>query len=133
MKKTVILLLVFLVSLPAIGLCQKSKREITIKPDTVSIDSMEYRLIILDPGFDTWLVGKPAMNYYSNDYYRLKNNFYVSEWNFRFRSSVDNVLYDSYIDYDPLIDYGIDINYRLYYFFRYFEETNHVKLLPFSR
>jgi hypothetical protein len=133
MKKTVFLLHVFLVTFPAIAFCQKSKGELKLKADTIDSDSVEYRLIILDPGFDTWLAGKPAMNFYSNDYYWLKNRLYVSEWNLRFRTSSDNTLYDNYIDYDPFIDYGIDINYRLYYFFRYFEETNHIQLLPTSR
>jgi hypothetical protein len=42
-------------------------------------------------------------------------------------------LYENYIEYNPRIDYGIDINYKLYYFFKYFEETNHISLLNFNR
>jgi hypothetical protein len=92
-------------------------------------DSTEYRLIIMDLGFDSWLATRLPRDYYSNNYYRIKNLFYVSEWNRRYTTSSNPELYDNYIDYDPDIDYGIDINYRLYYYFRYFEETNHVKLL----
>jgi hypothetical protein len=42
-------------------------------------------------------------------------------------------LYQNSIDYNPRIEYGIDINYKLYYYFRYFEETNHISLLDFER
>jgi hypothetical protein len=48
-------------------------------------------------------------------------------------TSHNNDLYDNYIDYKPNTDYGIDINYRLYYYFRYFEEKNHIKLLDYNR
>jgi hypothetical protein len=133
MKKTVYLILVVLVAMQTVGFSQKKNDKVTIKAETKSADSLEYRLIILDPGFETWLAGKPAMNFYSNDYYRQKNRFYVTEWNLRYRTANYNGLYDNYIDYDPNIDYGIEINYRLYYYFRYFEEMNHVKLLNFVR
>ena len=53
--------------------------------------------------------------------------------NLRYTSENSNGLYDNYIDYNPDADYGMDLNYRLYYYFKYFEETNHVKLLLFSR
>ncbi len=40
---------------------------------------------------------------------------------------------DSYIDYRPNIDYGLDLNYKLYYYFKYFEERNNIRLLPGGR
>ncbi len=133
MKRIVFLILVILVATQTVGFSQKRKEREGIKVDTLSVDSLEYRLIVLDPGFDTWLLNKPPKSFYSNSYYIQKNRFYVSEWNQRYLTSNNNGLYESYIDYKPNTDYGIDINYKLYYYFKYFEETNHIKLLNFDR
>lgn len=115
------------------GLNLSAQRHIAglkVKADTLKADSIEYKLIVFDPGFDSWLVTKPSMNYYSNDYYRIKNKFYVTEWNYRYSLPLKfGSRYDSRIEYDPAIDYGLELNYRLYYYFLYFEEKNHTKLL----
>jgi hypothetical protein len=129
MKKTVFLILIILVAFQTVGFSQKKTDKEGLKADTISADSLEYRIIILDPGFETWLLSQPPEHFYSNDYYIQKNRFYVSEWNQRYTSSNDNDLFDNYIYYDPQINYGIDINYKLYYFFKYFEAKNHINLL----
>jgi hypothetical protein len=133
MKKTVFVILVILTAIHTDGFSQKKKERERIKADTLAVDSLEYRLIILDPGFETWLATKPAKDFYSNEYYAQKNRLYVIEWNQRFMNSAYSGLYDTYIDYDLNTDYGLDINYKLYYYFKYFEETNHVRLLNSSR
>jgi Family of unknown function (DUF6146) len=133
MKKTVLILLVMLVAFQTVGFSQKKNEPKHLKADTLSADSLEHRLIIMDPGFDVWLATKPPKEFYSNDYYAQKNRFYVTEWNLRYVTLHNSDLYENYIEYNPKIDYGIDINYKLYYYFRYFEETNHVKLLDFNR
>jgi len=133
MKKTVLLILVILVAMQTVGFSQKNKVREVIKADTLSADSLEHRIIVLAPGFDTWLLNKPSMNFYSNDYYNVKNRLYVAEWNLRYMTANNDGLYENYIEYNPRIDYGIDINYKLYYFFKYFEETNHISLLNFNR
>jgi hypothetical protein len=133
MKKCVFLILVIMAAIQTVGFSQTGKGRESLKNDTTSVDSVEYSLIIIDPGFDTWLATKPSKNLYSNNYYVQKNRFYVDEWNLRYTTENNNGLFDNYIDYNPDDDYGIDINYKLYYYFKYFEETNHVKLLPFSR
>ena len=133
MKKSAFLIVVILAAMETVGLSQtKSGRE-NLKNDTISVDSVEYQLIIMDPAFDAWLAAKPSKNFYSDNYYIQKNRYYVDEWNLRYTSENSNGLYDNYIDYNPDLNYGLDLNYRLFYYFRYFEETNHVKLLPFSR
>jgi hypothetical protein len=133
MKKSVFSILVFLILIQTNGFSQKEMKRNKVKADTVSVSSLEYELIILDPGFDTWLVTKPSKEFYSKDYYALKNRLYVSEWNHRYMTARNNEGYDSYIDYDPRIDYGLDLNYKLYYYFRYFEETNKVDILTGDR
>jgi hypothetical protein len=128
MKKIIFLGMVLLIFLqPAFS--QKSRERERVKNDTISSDSTIYELTIIDPGFDTWLVTQPPMNFYSNEYYAQKNRFYVSEWNRRYMSSRRKDLYQSYIDYNPAINYDINLNYRLYYYFRYFEEKNRVRLI----
>ena len=133
MKKTDFLIMIFLVSIQTVGFSQGKTERSPVKGDSVVGDSLEYRLIVFETGFDTWLLTKPPMSYYSNDYYMRKNRLYVLEWNRRYTSSNQNGLYDNYIDFNPETDYGLEINYKLYYFFRYFEETNHLKLLYFER
>lgn len=96
-----------------------------------SSDSVEYELIVLDPGFETFLVTQPPKEFYSLEYYKRWNNRYVTEWNFRHAQPLTyGDMYQTYIDYRPDIDYGLELNYRLYYYFRFFERENGVDLLP---
>lgn len=133
MKKTVFMVLIILVAIQTVGFGQKKRDRIKVEADSVSVDSLEYKLIVLDPGFDSWLATKPSENFYSKEYYAHRNRMYVSEWNQRYMTSRNSRLYDSYIDYNSGTDYGLSLNYKLYYYFRYFEETNHVRLVNFGR
>lgn len=93
-------------------------------------DSTEYELVVFDPGFETWLLMQPR-DQRSLEYYKVKNKAYVMEWNYRYSNARRyNGMYESYIDYDPFIDYGYEFEYRLYNYFKYFEETNGVRLDP---
>lgn len=128
MKKFIFLMTMLLVAIHT-GFSQKRGEREKTKTDTITTDSIEYELTIIDPGFDSWLATRPPMNFYSNEYYAQKNRFYVSEWNRRYMNSRRKNLYQSYIDYNPAINYNIELNYRLYYYFRYFEEKNRIRLL----
>jgi hypothetical protein len=109
---------------------QEKKNRIKVSPDTVAVDSTEYELLIFDPGFDSWLATKPSVNFYSKSYYESWNRLYVMEWNSRYMARKPrDVIFETWIDYDPKVDYGLDLNYRLFYYFRYFEETNKLKLV----
>jgi hypothetical protein len=134
MKRAVYFGLFFLFAFAINGYCQKDKNRVKVKSDSLAVDSIKYELIILDPGFDSWLATKPPMSFYSKEYYETKNKLYVMEWNYRnqFPMRFGDV-YETRIDYYPNIDYGLELNYRLFYYFRYFEETNHMKLLNTSR
>ena len=61
------------------------------------------------------------MNYYSENYYKNKNQVYVTEWNIRhsqpFRYDPD--FYAVRIDYNPNMKYGIKLEYKLYNFFEF--------------
>lgn len=96
----------------------------------ISNDSLEYEIIILDIGFNTYLntIAKP-MEYYSQDYLEVKNNFYVVEWNIRANNPIRyGDLYGNRIEYSPHIDYGLEVNYKLFNYFQFFERKYRVKL-----
>ena len=89
----------------------------------ISNDSLEYEIIIMDIGFSTYLasIAKPDW-YYSQQYLETKNIFYVSEWN----STAINPtryggFYENRIDYSPHVDYGLDVNYKLFNYFKFCE------------
>jgi hypothetical protein len=133
MNKIVFVIIITLTVININVFSQKNKEKYKFNADTVSVDSIEYELIIFDPGFDAWLQTQPPKSFYAKEYYELKNHFYVQEWNHRYMSMANGSLIDTYIDYKPNTDYGLDLNYRLYNYFRYFEKTNRIKLIPSSR
>jgi hypothetical protein len=133
MKKSVFSLIIILTVFTTDGFSQKKQNRFKVNPDTISVDSVKYELIIIDPGFDTWLLTKPSKEYYSQNYYEQKNRLYVMEWNYRYMSGKDRGKYETYIDYLPGIDYGLELNYKLFYYFKYFEETNNIMLINTSR
>ncbi|MCG2461992.1 DUF6146 family protein [Flavobacteriaceae bacterium F89] len=104
--------------------------------DTVKIvnDSTEYEIIIIDPGFDLWLrsIAKPEW-YYTQSYMENRNRIYVAEWNYRVTQPqrYDSNLYEMQINYNPNIDYGLEVNYKLYYYFIYFQRKYNQRLGPF--
>jgi len=97
----------------------------------ITNDDLEYEIIIIDIGFDTYLhsIARPA-NYYSQSYYELKNIFYVTEWNIRAGNPMryDPNLYENQIDYIQGVDYGLDVNYKLYNYFKFVEYKYKVSL-----
>jgi hypothetical protein len=133
MKKFVYIVCVILFAIQFSVSGQKKSTSDKAKAESAASDSVEYELIVFDPGFDTWLATKPSKEFYSDQYYEDKNRLYVPEWNYRFMTSQDQDLYGWYIDYDNNIDYGLDLNYKLYYYFKYFEEVNKIQLVPSLR
>ena len=94
--------------------------------DTVRIanDKLEYEIIIIEPGYNFWLqsTAKPE-GYYSQQFLENRNYIYVTEWNQRVMQPLnyDPNLYELRINYEPGIDYGYDVNYKLYNYFIYFQ------------
>ncbi|SDW49653.1 hypothetical protein SAMN05444411_101857 [Lutibacter oricola] len=90
----------------------------------IANDSLEYEIIIVDIGFDTYLatIAQP-MNFYSQNYYEVKNRFYVTEWNYRARtpSRFNTSIYENEIDYNSHTDYGLEVNYKLFNYFKFVE------------
>jgi hypothetical protein len=132
---TIILLLIFSCK-PQDKLQEKTevvKNEIsTVTNDTVRIanDELEYEIIIIDPGFTGWLRSRARQRgYYSQAYLEVKNRQWVTQWNIRAMSPQQyGNLYQMQIDYRPQIDYGYEVNYLLYNYLVYFQQSNGEKL-----
>lgn len=106
------------------------------KEDSTSIiinseDSVEYELLVFDSRFESYLATVPhSKNFYSNEYYRNWNIQYCSEWNRRHENPFKyGDIYETKINYDPSVDYGIDLNFKLYYYFQYFEKKHGIVLI----
>ncbi len=103
----------------------KSDRIANAQDDTVRIanDSLEYEIIIIEPGFNLFInsIARPE-GYYSQSYLENKNQILVSEYNNRVRqpSRYNPDLYIQEINYEHNIDYGYEVNYLLYNYFVYF-------------
>lgn len=101
--------------------------------DTIRIanDSLEYEVIIIDPGFSSWLAGRAfPRGYLSQSYMENKNSLYIMEWNNRAMQPhrYNTNLYEMTINYDSNIDYGYEVNYLIYNYMIYFQNTFKQKL-----
>jgi hypothetical protein len=136
MKKIVISLLLIIVLASCHfdkNIVPKEKKSIAEKTsDTIRIanDSLEYEVIIIDSGFNSWLYGnaKPR-GFYSESYLENRNQIYVTEWNNRvMQPQRYNNLYEMQINYDRNIHYGYEVNYLIYNYMIYFQITNKQQL-----
>ncbi|WP_445385107.1 DUF6146 family protein [Robiginitalea sp. IMCC44478] len=106
------------------------------KGDPVKIADAEskYEIVIIDPGFYSWLksFAQPE-GYYSQTFLENRNAIYVMNWNQRvlLPMQYDPNLYELQIDYDPDIDYGYEVNYKLYNYFIYFQRKYNQRLGPY--
>jgi hypothetical protein len=102
----------------------KSSSSSAIANDTVRIanDSLQYEIIIIEPGFNLFInsLAKPK-GYYSQSYLESKNQILVQEYNSRVRNPLNynSNLYIQEINYDTFVNYGYDVNYLLYNYFVY--------------
>jgi hypothetical protein len=104
-----------------------------IQGDTVKIanEDVEYEVIIIDAGFTSWLYSRALpRNYYSLSYLENKNSMYVQEWNNRVLQPqrFDPNLYEMQINYDSSIRYGYEVNYLIYNYMVFFQNTYQQKL-----
>ncbi len=137
----------FIVMALAIGSCTGTKQAVDVtdqekmafnqkEGDTITIanDSLEYDIIIIEPGFNFWLrsIARPRQ-YYSQSFMENRNDMYVREWNARVLQPqrFGPNLYELQINYDPNIDYGYEVNYQLYNYFIYFQRKYNQRLGPF--
>ncbi|MBO0329997.1 DUF6146 family protein [[Muricauda] lutisoli] len=103
-------------------------------PVEIADDDTEYEIIIIEPGFYTWLnsIARPE-GYYSQSFLENRNAIMVVTWNQRVLQPQrwNPNLYEMQINYDPSIDYGYEVNYKLYNYFIYFQRKYNQRLGPF--
>lgn len=120
------------VSSDALSDTKPKKTVAPAKGDTVRIanDSLEYEIIIIDPGFNSWLASRAKpRNFYNQRYLESRNLPWVIEWNQRCRQPRRyGNLYEWEIDYRASVNYGYEVNYLLYNYLVYFQQTNRQRL-----
>ncbi len=101
--------------------------------DTIRIanDSLQYEIIIIEPGFESWLASQPPRGFYGQSLLETKNRSFVQQYNNRVLQpqQYSRNLYSEQINYDPLVDYGYEVNYLLYNYFVYFQEKYNQKFI----
>lgn len=117
--------------------CHTTKNNIPQKQRVEMInddDSTEYSLIVLDPGYDIYIAGKPSANFYSQQYYENWNRQYITEWNSRHQNPIQyGGFYETAINYNYSEDYGLELNYRLYYYFLFIKDRYGIVLINRGR
>ena len=146
MKKTFFKIGGLLFVLAWIVSCTSTKEAITVSDkekmafnqkegDTITIanEETEYQIIIIESGFNFWLqsIARPE-GYYSQSYLENRNQILVTNWNIKVNQSYrqNAQLYELRIDYNPSIDYGYEVNYKLYNYFVYFQRKYNQRLGP---
>ncbi len=118
MKYLVSILFIMLIAACSVN----QKMNVQEMESEITDDSLTYELIVLDPGFESWFIThqKPEW-FHSQQYYESWNERYVHAWNYGSIGYRHKQLMDCYIDYNPRVDYGLDINHKLFYYFQYVE------------
>lgn len=94
-----------------------------VQQDGAHPDSMEYELIIMDPGFYSWYAGRNlGEGYYTLLYLENWNRQLTIQWNSTLFSGRRGCSPEVYLDYDSNINYGLTLNHELYHYFWYVQD-----------
>ena len=124
--------ILFIAFILVVAIACTSRKELTIEEKQNELDdSLSYELIVLDPGFDSWYAihGVPS-KYRSQSYYEGWNQRYVNAWNYQHMGNRYAQLIEGNIDYQSNIDYGFELNHKLFYYFMYVEHELEIQLIP---
>jgi len=119
--------------------CKPGKTTIKSNPETatqamqndtirIANDELAYEIIIVEPGFDSWIATQPPMGHYGLSYLESKNRIYVIEYNNRVYRDRTRRVYEEEINYNPNVSYGLEVNYLLYNYFEFFQQKYNQKL-----
>ena len=122
----------FFLFISILAACSVGSRANVDKPvapnllSTVEGEEEEYELIIIDPGYQNWkITNSRPVNFYSPSYYETWNKQYVAAWNEKVNQQARynslNYPFENRIDYNPHIDYGVELNHELFWYFRYIQ------------
>ena len=132
MKNIIVLFAVCFIVISGFGFTGKTAHEYMPNADTLSIkegDTTEYEIIIIEPGFESWMVtnARPRW-YYTQQFYENRNKIYVNDWNTRVIETMSQPPFEERIEYNPNVDYGLEVNYQLYWYFKYLEHKYGITL-----
>ncbi|MDT0554913.1 DUF6146 family protein [Patiriisocius hiemis] len=117
---------VLLYSCDASKSSMQGDKDTNVASDTVRIanDSLEYEILIIEPGFNSFLISQPPKGYYSLTFLENRNRIFVTEYNLRVSNALQYgpSLYPQRINYEFNVDYGMEVNYKLYNYFLYFQQ-----------
>ncbi|PWG06823.1 DUF6146 family protein [Polaribacter aquimarinus] len=120
-------LLLFACGSSPIKTAAKDKEE----PVVIANDSLEYEIIIIDVGFNYFLnaIAQPK-GFYSQKYLENRNRVWVTTWNIRVQnpSRFNPNIYENIIDYQPSINYGYEVNYKLFNYFLFAQKKYKMSL-----
>lgn len=126
--------LIFGMTLLILSGCVTSNRMMAVKDknliDIRQEDDEEYELLVLDPGFETWFITtwSPAKDR-SLSYYKMWNQRYVNAWNYNVTRPHRSRLFENMIQYDAMTDYGMEVERKLYYYFRWVDTKLKIPIL----
>ena len=130
MKNTVAIILVLLFVYACSSKKQISQTAINKIENTVA-DSTEYDVEMFDSKFESWyLMYQTPSTYRQQSYYESWNRQYVTMWNSKANSSVGNFPFDPVIGYEPNMDYGFELNHKLFHYFMYVENVLKIRIMP---
>lgn len=113
--------------------CSTKRNVVDVKIKTVEVatdDSLEYQLETFDLKFETWyLLHNNPSQYHSQSYYEGWNSQYVSAWNANALTSRRSSFFEPIVGYDSTIDYGLELNHKLFYYFQYVEHVLKIQIM----
>jgi len=117
------------------GIPSDKKTVTTNVSDTLRIanEELEYEVIIIEPGFNSWLASSARpRGYYSENFLESRNQLFVQEWNNRVMQPqrFNPNLYEMQINYERDTHYGYEVNYLIYNYFIYFQLQYKQQLVP---
>ena len=132
MKKQVLLMilmtaLIWACSTPK-GIVRVEKSE-----EVTASDSLEYELVTFDGKFESWYIMQNVPSRFrSQQYYENWNHQYVNAWNYNSTQAGKSNFFEYIHGYDPTVDYGFELNHKLFYYFQYVENVLKIQILPAS-
>ncbi len=100
----------------------------------IANDSLEYEILINEPGFQTWLLttAQPR-GFYSEPFLKTRNQILTINFNQRVNQPqrFNPNLYIQEINYQNGVDYGYEVNYLLYNYYVFFQRRFNQRLSGF--
>jgi hypothetical protein len=101
------------------------------EPVVIANEELAYEIIIIDPGFTSYLYSTARpMSYYSKTYLQNNNRISVAIWNSRAQNpqKFNGNIYENVIEFESNVDYGLEVNYKLFWYFKFAEQKYKMRL-----